>query len=114
MSIGKRFKRGMAAFLKDELLEIAKYSSPIGISTVPAMVINQVEFDTLQMQEIIDLSEINRMQKPYGLEGAIEDAKRRLSKEVLTHVHVNSEPLLDSRYSNAIRLVLTLRIQKKR
>ena len=111
MSIKKRIKRALAAFLKDELEEYR----PIPFTSLNDRVrIEQYDFETLVMEEIIPIKPTYETigGDPYTLERHISLCKEKFAKEVMKYIQVDAQNLTDSRSIMDRRVRFILRVQK--
>lgn len=106
----KRIKRALASFLKDELLEFIGYEKTIPINSISeTYVVEHIEFETIQLQEVVDL---NAIQYPMEFEDIMERIKESFFEKVVEAIHVDTKELTHGHFSNAKSIRMTLRVQK--
>jgi hypothetical protein len=118
MSLKKRIKRCLAAFLKDELLEFVGYERNHGpMSINNNYKVEHVPFETIVMEQMISLNEPgpnNYDSNRLTLERQIQRCKEVFSNKVMEHIHVDAQTLINHEDFYARSVKLTLRVQHKK
>jgi len=116
--IKNRVKRALAGFLREELLEYIGYrhnhsALPIG----PSMTIKQLPFETICMEQEIDISGLtsgfHMREIQDGYEDILHRTKQRFANEIMDHIHVETRNLTNEQFYGRRSIVLSLRVQAK-
>lgn len=114
-SLKKRFKRALAAFLREELMEYIGYNHEIPFTSIPdRFPINNIEWDTLVMEQVIPI-EVDRMRMDgdtRSFEMMIEKAKKQFASEVMKEIHVDAQNLTTDDNWMRRSVVFRLRVQR--
>lgn len=117
MKIKKRIKRVLAACLRDELLEYIGYNHKIPfMSLEQRFCVENVQFETKVMETIIPI-EIEKAiydHNPTLLEEKIQKCKEDFSRQIVDHIHVDAQDLLDPNFFRQRSVKFTLRVQSKK
>lgn len=106
-----RFKRALAAFLRDELLEYIGYNERSGYNIEPIRV-NHVDFEVVQLEGVINCFDLES--RRVHLEAEIEHIKHKFTKEVMRHIEVDAQDLVYPHiYPGAKKITLRLMIKKR-
>lgn len=114
----QKFKRALAAFLREELLEYIGYNHKIPFMSLnDRFMVQELPFETMVMEIQVPLFENIgtdlAFESSMRFEKAIEDAKRKFASQMMDHIHVDARDLT-SRENYMIRSIkLVLRIQGK-
>lgn len=114
MKLKKRIKKALASFLQDELLEHMGYNHKIHAQSLnDRFIIEQVPFETIVMEQEVDINPGSGFEHQMRLEQAIDKSKRYFAEEVIKHIHVECQDLLRPEYMMRRSIKLTLKIQSK-
>jgi hypothetical protein len=106
MTLKKRIKLALAAFLKEELLEFVGYKYNTGIKSIPErVVINQLHFETLQLRRMIHIN--------HDFELNIKRCKEEFLREIEKHIHIDAQTLMEDVIYGAKGVTLSIVVQKK-
>ena len=108
----KRFKRMLFGFFKEEILEAAGYDTK-GWHASATVVQNMVEFDTMVMEHVIEISDNLNIHGLRPLGAQIEEAKRSFARNVMENIRVDCRDILDPNIYDAKKIRLSLMVQKK-
>lgn len=108
VTIKKRIKRALAAFLKDELLEFIGYGDKW--MRAPSVIYNQTQFEIVTMERRIAL---NNHEVQYDIIKQVEIIKAEFAQELIKHIHIDTRELVDAEYPRATAIRLLLRVQTK-
>ncbi len=118
MSLKRRIKRCLAAFLKDELLEFVGYERNRGpMSLYNDYKVEHVPFETIVMEQMVSLKEPgpnNYDSNRLTLERQIAMCKKEFCSKVMEHIHVDAQTLINQEDFYARSVKLTLRVQSKK
>ena len=114
MKLKTRIKRALAAFLREELLEYIGYNHNIPYMPIgERFYVEHLPFETVVMERILPIDqELQRM--PYGLEELIHKCKEDFARQVVEHIHVDAQQLLNDRDFGRRSVRFVLRVQGKR
>jgi len=112
-----RIKRTLAAFLKDELLDYIGYNHKIPqMSLGDRFHVDDLEFETVVMEEIIDIDYGRNPNflhgDPMQMEEHIEKCKRRFADKVVNSIHVDAQNLASREHFRQRSVRFILRVQK--
>lgn len=118
-----KFKRALAGFLRDELLEVIGYNHRIPLQSLKdRFVINEVPFETMCMEMVINLyPDIDvrhrldsRFEAVSDFERQVREAKEQFCFQMMDHIHVDAQDLVSPEYRGQRSVRLMLQIQSKK
>lgn len=109
-----KIKRGLAGFLKEELLEFIGYDHTFRFQSLnDRFCIDKVEFETVFLEQRIGLFDGRGMDDQVEFERHIEKIKESFCREIMDHIHVDVDNLTNPEFAFQRSITLKLRIQKK-
>lgn len=116
-SFKKRFKRALASFLREELLEYIGYNHKISfMSLKDRFEVDNQSFETVIMEDLIEFQNSLRSDDidRFALEQDILQAKQDFANRVMEHIHVDAQNLVSDRHFHQRSVRLILRVQTKK
>lgn len=111
--LAKRFKRALASFLKDELMEHIGYNHNIHFRSLnDRFNVENIPFETMIMEVVIPI-ESNHSQM-FTLEERIEDCKKQFAIQIMDHIHVDAQNLTNNDKFMRRSVRFSLRVQCKK
>lgn len=114
MKLKKRIKKALAGFLMEELLEWIGYHHNRPLSSNVPFQIENVPFETVRMEKVIDLTGLNNDYASHLLREQIDHAKKVFAEKVMDNIVVDTRNLINPEYRNVTSVTLSLTVQKKR
>lgn len=117
-NLKQKFKRALAGFLKEELLDYIGYNHKIPFMSLnDRFMVNELPFETMVMEFDVSLFENIgtdlAFESSMRFEKAIEDAKKKFSNQIMDHIHVETRELTNHQFFGRRSIKLVLRVQGK-
>lgn len=117
-NLKQKFKRALAAFLRDEILEYIGYNHKIPLTSLnDRFTIDNIPFDTMVMEVEVPIYEggiYDSRENEMMLERQIEEAKKKFTSQMMDHIHVDAQNLTSREHYMRRSIKLVLRIQGKK